>query len=386
METTDETAAALATRFEDRFGSRPRVFRAPGRVNLIGEHTDYNGGFVMPVAIQLSTWVAAAPRSDMTLTIVSEALGTSATVALSEPLVPQGHWSDYVAGVAQVLIAEGVRLTGADLLVSSTLPQGAGLSSSAALEVASALALLGGGGPDPTTLARWCRRAENEFVGAQVGIMDQYVACHGQRGHALLIDCRTIESRPLPLPTDMGIVVCNTMVKHRIAGGEYNARRADCEAAVQTLQRVLPDVQDLRDVQVDDLERHGHTLDDIRRRRVRHVVTENQRVLDAAEALEHGDLARFGELMRESHRSLRDDYDVSSRELDIMVDLGNAQPQALGTRMTGGGFGGCTVSLVPAEATEAFAAQMRFDYARATGVQPDVWVCVASDGAEEVAV
>jgi galactokinase len=382
----DETPRDVARRFESLFAARPRLVRAPGRVNLIGEHTDYTGGFVMPVAIQLRTTVAIASGSDSTLTIHSENVGETATIDLSQSLRPSGQWSDYVSGVAAVLLQEGCNLRGAQMFLTSSVPRGAGLSSSAALEVAAGFALLREAGKpfDHLSLAKWCQRAENEFVGARCGIMDQYIACFGQRDRALLIDCRSLENRALPLPSASAIVVINTMVKHSIASGEYNARRADCEAAAAILSRHLPHVKTLRDVTPEDLERHVEHLTPVIARRARHVVSENRRVLAAADALERGDLARFGELMGESHRSLRDDYEVSCPELDLLVELAASEPGVFGTRMTGGGFGGCTVSLVNTADASRFVDSMQQRYATATGKHPDAWVCVASSGVEEL--
>jgi galactokinase len=376
----------VARRFEKRFGARPRLIRAPGRVNLIGEHTDYTGGFVMPVAIDLATTVAIASRSDRIMVVHSESVGETATIDLSQTLTPSGQWSDYIAGVASVLRQEGFDAHGAHALISSDVPRGAGLSSSAALEVATGFALLAEAGKpfDRLSLALWCQRAENEFVGARCGIMDQYVACFGQRDRALLIDCRSLESEAYPLPSTVAIVVINTMVKHSVAGGEYNSRRADVEAAAAILSRHLAHVKTLRDVTPDDLAKHAGDLTPTVARRARHVVTENQRVLAAAEALKHGDYVQFGELMGASHRSLRDDYEVSCRELDLLVELAASERGVFGTRMTGGGFGGCAVSLVNRSDAGRFADSMQRRYADATGLRPDAWIAVASDGVAEL--
>jgi galactokinase len=376
----------VARRFEKRFGGRPRLIRAPGRVNLIGEHTDYTGGFVMPVAIDLATTVAIASDRHRTLIVHSESVGETATIDLSQTLAPSGRWSDYVAGVASVLLQEGCDVRGAQALISSDVPRGAGLSSSAALEVATGFALLSEAGKpfDRLSLALWCQRAENEFVGARCGIMDQYIACFGQRDRALLIDCRSLESEANPLPPTIAIVVINTMVKHSIAGGEYNARRADVEAAAAMFGRHLAHVKTLRDVTPDDLAKHAGDLTPTVARRARHVVTENQRVLAAAEALKQGDYMHFGELMAASHRSLRDDYEVSCPELDLLVELAASEPGVFGTRMTGGGFGGCTVSLVDKPSASHFVDSMKRRYADATGLNPDAWIAVASDGVAEL--
>jgi galactokinase len=237
---------------------------------------------------------------------------------------------------------------------------------------------------DRLTLATWCQRAENEFVGARCGIMDQYIACFGAADTALLIDCRSLEHRALPLPATASLVVLNTMVKHAIASGEYNARRADCEGATAALSRVLPDVRTLRDVTMKDLVEHGSALPASTCKRARHVVTENARALAAADALQNGNLTQFGALMADSHRSLRDDFEVSCRELDVMVELATSEPDVFGTRMIGGGFGGCTLSLVKRSAATRFARTMQRRYEQATGTRPDAWVCVASRSAEEL--
>ena len=361
-----------------------RVFRAPGRVNLIGDHTDYNDGFVMPMALQLETRAAVLRSEAPRLRLQSSEAGEAVSIDLTGTLTPRHDWTDYVAGVAHVMRQHGVPVTGADILISSTVPQGAGLSSSAALEVASALALLGDDVPDRLTIARWCQQAENDFVGARCGIMDQYVSCFGQRGHALLIDCRELTSRALPIPPTARVVVSNTMVKHSIAGGEYNVRRQQCEDAVSALRVSLPHVKALRDVTPGDLEQFADTLAPVIRKRAHHVVSENARVLAAADALDGGDLDTFGRLMGESHRSLRDDFEVSAPELDLLVDLAQAQPGVYGSRMTGGGFGGSTVTLVDALACDDLLGALRAGYADATGRPPEVIVCVPSDGAGEV--
>ena len=358
-----------------------RVFRAPGRVNLIGDHTDYNQGFVLPMAIQLETRVAMAPIAGRELLLRSDSVGGQVRIDLDRPLEPRDDWTDYVVGVANVLMAEGRAVGGAELSISSTLPQGAGLASSAALEVATAFALLDGDVPDRVTVARWCQRAENEFVGARCGIMDQYVACLGRSGHALVIDCCTLESRAVPVPPDVAVVVSNTMVRHTIASGEYNRRRSQCEEAVRLLASALPDIRSLRDVSLLELNTHSDLLPTSIFQCARHVISENTRVKQAAEALERRDFTRCGELMRDSHASLRDDFDVSCAELDLMVELAAAQPGVFGSRLTGGGFGGCAVALVAAPATNGVVRALRQGYAQQTGMTPQVYVCTPSAGA-----
>jgi len=374
----------LAQSFRRRFGADPVVFRSPGRVNLIGEHTDYNDGFVMPAAIEFSCRAAAAPRSDRTLAVHSHNFQETFEFSLDDPHPAAARrWSDYVFGVAVMLERAGHRLRGANLLVSGDVPLGAGLSSSAAIEVATALALLRVSGTElgRTEIARICQRAENEFVGARCGIMDQFIACHGRAEHALMLDCRTLEFRLLPVPEGVRMVIANTMVKHQIAGGEYNRRRAECEEGVRRLAEVRPEIRALRDVSPDELERERGRLPQLVYRRCRHVLTENARVEAAAAAMERGDVNALGPLMAESHRSLRDDYEVSAPELDLMVELALKQDGVLGSRMTGGGFGGCTISLVESGGVESFCREVAAAYARETGKHPEIYVSAAAQGA-----
>ncbi len=359
------------------------VYRAPGRVNLIGEHTDYNDGFVLPAAIDLCTRVTIAPRDDRKLLIHTESFSDNIEIDLDEPRpIACRHWSDYVHGVALMLERAGHRLKGAALDVRSTIPIGAGLSSSAALEVAAGYALLetSGHGIDRLELAKLCRQAENEFVGMRCGIMDQFIACFGRAGQSLMLDCRSLEYRLLPLPAYVRLVICNTMIRHELAASEYNIRRAECEAGVRHFARFSPDVRALRDVTVDDLESNGRDLPEAILKRCRHVVTENARVVKAASALEQGDLHAFGELMAASHRSLKEDYEVSCAELDTMVDLATQLEGVYGARMTGGGFGGCTINLVKADTVSEFSTNVARRYEQATGIAPEIYVCSTTDG------
>jgi galactokinase len=277
----------------------------------------------------------------------------------------------------------GHHLGGAKMLVASDVPMGSGLSSSAALEVAVALALLDAhSGPwDRAELARMCQRAENEFVGARCGIMDQFIASHGRKGYSLLLDCRSLEHRSLPVPKDVCLVICNTLVKHGNAGGEYNLRRAQCEEAVQLLSPVIPELAALRDLSLPQLDRYRHLLPPIVYKRCRHVVSENQRVLDAAAAMAQGSLQQLGDLMFASHQSLRDDYEVSTPELDLLVELARQIPVVYGARMMGGGFGGCTINIVPGEAVEGFVEKVVSKYYSETSVVPEIYLCAASEGA-----
>ena len=370
--------AWLVQEFRRQFGSEPKLYRAPGRVNLIGEHTDYNGGFVLPAALELATIAAITPRSDRMLRIRSALMGETLEFDLDEPDPrPRKDWSDYVRGVAVMLERAGQRLTGADVLIASDVPVGAGLSSSAALEVAVGFALLASAGRaiDLPTLALTCQRAENEFVGMRCGIMDQFIACEGAAGRALLLDCRSLAWRLVPIDAKARLVICNTMVHHAHAAGEYNLRRRDCELGVELLSAALPGITALRDVSVADLERHAGLLPETIYRRCRHIVTENDRTVRAADALETGDLDLVGELMDQSHKSMRDDFEITCSEVDTMVDLNSAGPGVFGARMTGGGFGGCTISLVRADAVEAFKASVAPAYRRATGLDPTIFIC-----------
>jgi galactokinase len=374
---------ALVKAFCERFGSTPRLFHAPGRVNLIGEHTDYNDGYVLPAAIGLRTWAAASARGDRRLRVASEQAGETVELELDALDRPQPRqWTQYIRGVAAVLERRGLRLSGADVLVVGEVPLGAGLSSSASLEVSVGLALLrlSGHNLGPMELARACQQAEHEFAGTRCGLMDQFIACHGQAGHALLFDCRSLEYRALPLPPGVRLVICNSGVRHELASGEYNVRRAQCEEGVRLLSRVFPEARALRDLTPE----HAAELPVTVLRRCRHVVSENERVLQTATALEAGHLERLGPLMAASHRSLRDDYEVSCRELDLLVELAEGSEGVLGARMTGGGFGGCTINLVQARAVEAFRRAVGEGYRRAVGVTPEFYVCEAGEGAAEV--
>lgn len=365
----------------------PRTFRAPGRVNLIGEHTDYNDGFVMPAAIDLSVFVRIWPREDRQLEIYSENFNEQIDFNLDERYpAPRHHWSDYVIGVAVTLDRSGYPLRGAHLQIRGDVPLGSGLSSSAAVEVATACALIANSHLtiDRRELALLCQKAENEFVGARVGIMDQFTSLFGEAQRALMLDCRSLEFKLLPLPDTVNLVICNTMVKHALASSAYNERREQCEAGVRHLAQYLPNVKALRDVSIEQLKQFGRELSDVVYRRCRHVVTENARVLAAAEALEQRDLRRFGELMAQSHSSLRDDYEVSSRELDLMVELARKAEGVYGARMTGGGFGGSTVNLVHVRFVEQFKQAVSKEYYRITGFKPEIYVCEASNGAEEI--
>jgi galactokinase len=385
---TEAHLRELCEEFQSRYGTPPRIFRAPGRINLIGEHTDYNDGYVLPAAINLHTWVAIAPRQDRKLALYSENFDQSTEVSLDDPaLVANRTWRDYVVGVVVMLKQAGYDLPGANVLIRGELPIGSGLSSSASIEVASALALLSTSNssvPSRVELAQLCQRAENEFVGMRCGIMDQFMACHGVAGHAILLDCRSLDFSVLPLDPDISLVACNTMVKHELATGEYNARRAECEEGVRLLARFLPHVKKLRDVSLTQLEQYASGLPELIYRRCRHIVSENERVLQAADRLKADDLAGFGKLMAESHRSLRDDFEVSCFELDVMVELAAHADGVLGARMTGGGFGGCTVNLVRSNCVGQFSSLITRGYRDKTGLDPEIYVLRPAQGVEEL--
>jgi galactokinase len=375
-------AAQVRELFRSLYGDDCRLFRAPGRINLIGEHTDYNDGFVMPAAVDLNCWVAVAPIANRAVEVYSGNFRESRAFHLDQPK-PLRDWSDYVQGVSWMLEKSGYLIPGAKMLIASDVPMGSGLSSSAAVEVAVALALLDLQPRfcDRLQLVELCHRAENEFVGARCGMMDQFICCHGKAGQLVLLDCRTLQHNYFPMPEDARLVICNTMVKHAIAAGEYNVRRSQCEAGVQVLSGSLPGISALRDVSLEDLERLRLLLPPVVYKRCLHVISENRRAQSAAAALKEGNLQRIGQLMAASHRSLRDDYEVSSPELDLMVDLANRVDGVYGARMTGGGFGGCTVNLVAAGAVSGFATKVAAAYQARMGVVPDIRVCLASEGA-----
>ena len=381
------TPGEIAQKFAAHFGKRPEIYRAPGRVNLIGEHTDYNDGFVLPAAVDLSCWVGVVPRGDRKLVIYAENYSEQVEVDLDAIAAwVKKPSAAYPVGVAWSLGQAGLRLRGCDLYIAGDVPMGSGLSSSASIEVATALALLEVAGIqlDRTKVALLCQRAENEFVGARCGIMDQFISCHGKAEHALLLDCRSLHARAIPLTADAALVVCNTMVKHNLAVNEYNNRRAECEEGVRLLKTAFPAIIALRDVTSAQLEQHRQLLPGKIYQRCRHVVTENERVLHAAAAFEKGDLLTIAKLMADSHASLRDDYEVSCRELDLMVEIAASQKGVLGARMTGGGFGGCTVNLVEHAAVEPFVTAVEREYQKRTGLKPDIYSLEAAEGAEAV--
>lgn len=365
-----------------------RLFRAPGRVNLIGEHTDYNDGFVLPLAIDRDTIVAAAPRDDRRVRVLSLNVNEQEEFDLDHPGQRQrGLWLDYVEGIAQMLSESGAKLRGADLALESDVPSGAGLSSSAALEMSVGLALLSLSNVEVerVALALAGQKTEHLYVGTQSGIMDQLVVLNGRKGNALLIDCRSLETTQIPLDTSNTVVViCDTHVKHSLASSAYNTRRAECEEGVRLLREVLPDVRALRDVSFEDFEKHQDRLPDTIKRRCRHIITENARTLDAASALRSSDINEVGRLMFESHESLRDDYEVSCVELDRLVEIAAGVEGVTGARMTGGGFGGCTVNLVQRDTLATFNEKVAREYAETVNNNLSIYVAEASDGAQEI--
>ncbi|HUX67298.1 MAG TPA: galactokinase family protein [Terriglobales bacterium] len=407
--------AAHAAAFARAFGGPPRGFyRAPGRINLIGEHTDYNQGWVMPGAIGLAARVAIAPRADRRLRLASSLYPDTVEFELGGSAPPSRHWSSSLFGVAVLLERAGHRLRGADALIESAVPVGAGLSSSAAVEVACGLAFAaeagvevgaqaggrvaaagrgepwlrtppeGGGqapGLDRTELALLCQQASHEFGGTRCGIMDLYIACHGRRDQVLLLDTRSMGAQWLSWPAGAALVVCNTGVRHDNATNEYNQRRAECETAVRLLAPAVEGLGSLRDLDEAKFEAVAGLLPEPLRARARHVVGENARVLAAAAALRGRDFAGLGKLLQASHRSLRDDYGVSCAKLDLMVELCLAQPGVYGARMMGGGFGGCVLALVEPARVEAVAEQVAAGYAAAAGLSATIWPCRLAAGA-----
>jgi galactokinase len=385
----------IRQKFEEIFGCQPAtVVRAPGRVNLIGEHTDYNDGYVLPVAIDRSILMAATPRPDRQVVLHALDFEQRTEFSLNDIQHDNQHpWSDYQRGVAFFLQERGFELPGVKAVISGDIPVGSGLSSSAAVEVAAAYVwqVLSGFPLSRVELALLCQQAENEFVGMKCGIMDQFISALGRRDHALLIDCRTLEHEAVKLGSGEGssrssatIVVCDTMKRRGLVDSEYNARRRECEKGVRLLQRHLPRIKALRDVSPAQFERYQGNLPEVVRRRCRHVVYENERVLQSVRALREGDLATFGRLMNESHVSLRDDYQVSCRELNVMVEAAWQVEGVYGSRLTGAGFGGCTVSLVAGEAVERFRAHVAAEYQAATGVEPQIYICAVEDGVGQI--
>ena len=384
----DATSARLTT-IEPRAAAEPariRVVHAPGRVNFIGEHTDYNDGFVVPAAIDLGITIAFVPTDDRRVEVTLAETGERAGFDLDAIEPATGRWIDYVAGTAWALAEAGLATRGFRGLLGSELPVGAGLSSSAALELVSAWALSGGDRPDTDTmnLAKIAQRAENEHVGVACGLMDQFAVAFGVADHALLLDCRSLEHRPVPIPAETSLVICDSGAPRALAGSAYNARRAECARAVAVLRELDPSITALRDVTLALLEAGRDRLSDSEYRRARHVVSEDQRVLETVAALSAGDLDAVGEAFAASHRSLRDDFEVSSPPLDALVGIATAVDGVIGSRLTGAGFGGCTINLVHDGAAPALRAAVQRDYPSATGLTPHVYEVRAADGARRL--
>jgi galactokinase len=374
--------ADIVAKFTARFQQSPRwVVRAPGRVNLIGEHTDYNDGFVLPLAIDRAVWLALRPRNDRRVAVYSvdyEQLGEFSLDGLHND---KAGWIEYLKGTAWSLQDAGLALAGWEGVLHGDVPLGAGLSSSAALEMATARALAAAGNLDwsPAKMAKLGQRAENKWVGVNCGIMDQLISAAGRAGHALLIDCRSLNTEPVPFPPGVAVAVLDTSTRRGLVDSAYNERRSQCETAAKFFK-----VAALRDVTMEQFEKSAGGLDGVTRRRALHVIGENDRTVQAAEAMRRGDAVQLGRLMQESHRSLRDDYEVSSDALNAMVECASAHKACFGARMTGAGFGGCAIALIRAEAADDFVARTAAAYQQKTGHKPAVYVCQATNGAEVI--
>ncbi len=382
--------AAITSAFREAHGLEPQLFFAPGRINLIGEHTDYTGGYVLPAAIGFGTLIAAQGRGDRIVRARSQTQNETVEIGLDvKPGQARRHWSDYVAGAVWALQGQNrnLRLCGADLLIHSDVPLGAGLSSSASLEVCVALALLGVSRQELGALdiALACQRAENEFAGARCGIMDQFIATHARPDHAVLLDCDSLQHRMIPLARTHRWIVANTGVRHALAGGEYNLRRAECEGVLALMARRYPQRRLVRELLYDEQAALAAQLSPVAARRLAHLCSENLRVGEMVEALERREMARAGALLFASHASLRDDFEVSCAELDLMVAVARRQPGVLGARMMGGGFGGCTLTLVEAEASERVILAMRRDYHAEADIEPEIFAAEFSGAAGEIA-
>lgn len=377
----------LIDNFIRHFDTEPSaVAIGPGRVNLIGEHTDYNDGFVLPLALKRDVRLVFRPRADRHVRIYSAEYDGIYEFDLDDPAYnKETLWANYIQGTAWALQEAGVTLTGIDAVVSGNVPKASGLSSSAALEIATANAFLSASNAlDQLTgpqVAQAAQRAENQFVGVNCGIMDQFISMLGAEGHALLIDCRSLDYELVPMPENAAFVIGNTKASRSLAGSAYNQRRKECEEGLAILQGVLPGIKALRDVTSTQLEEHKALLPPIVYRRCHHVITENERVLQTIEALRRDDLAEVGRLMNASHDSLRDDYEVSSKALDVMVETMRNTPGCYGARLTGAGFGGCTVALVEPGTEQSVADRIYEQYPKSTNIWPEVYMTHASAGA-----
>ena len=376
----------LIDSFKEKFGEAPElIIRAPGRVNLIGEHTDYNDGFVMPIAIDRDITVASKRRSDQVARIYSLDFDSVVEFHLLDiKYDDENKWSNYPRGVAKVLQENEHSLCGLDAVITGNIPQGAGLSSSAAIEVAMGMTFerLGGLTIDPAEMSLLCQKAENQFVGVKCGIMDQFISRMGKKDHALLLDCRSLDFELIPLYLDtVKIIVCNTGVKRGLVDSEYNARREECERGVKILEKFLPGIKALRDVDLDDIHKYSSHIQEVTEKRCKYVVMENDRVMESVQAIAEKDLIKFGVLMNQSHIGLRDEYEVSCPELDAMVEIAWDIDGVIGSRMTGAGFGGCTVSLVIEDAVDELVSRINEEYPKRTGLAPEIYVFSPEDGA-----
>jgi galactokinase len=369
-------------------GQKPRLFRAPGRVNLVGEHTDYSGGFCMPAAINFETKIAASPRTDRKLKLHSVEFKETVEVDLdSFPMDRDKHWSGYPLGVVWSLRQAGVEVAGVSLTITGSVPQGAGLSSSASIEVATATALLALAGKTlpGSEVATISQRAENEYVGSPCGIMDQFISANGKAGSALVLDTRALSYELAPVPSHLRLVIANSMVKHSVThGSPYAVRRREVEEGTAALHAYKPEIELLRDATLADLIACADKMSNDAFKRCRHVITDSQRVVDGLKLLRAGEIVAFGKLLNDAHRSFRDDFEASCKECDVLATIAQAQPGCYGARLTGGGFGGCVVSLVEADASEGFVAAIGAEYFNQTGIHPEVYVCSTADGAGEI--
>ncbi len=372
----------VTTGFIERFGAPPGlIVRAPGRVNLIGEHTDYNDGFVLPMAINRAVYIAARARQDRQVSLHALDMARTMIFDLDEIVYADAGWGEYVQGMAFILQRAGQTLRGWEGVVAGDVPIGAGLSSSAALELAtartfSAVSALSWNGVE---MAKLAQRAENQWVGVNCGIMDQMISAVGEAGHALLIDCRSLDTKSVPLPPATSVVVLDTATRRGLVDSAYNERRQQCETAAKFFG-----VPALRDVTIEEFEARASELDSLTRRRARHVITENHRTVEAAMVMQQGDAIKLGQLMAGSHISMRDDFEIANKELNLMVEIAQSQPGCYGARLTGAGFGGCAVALVQVGDAQSFAHTVAHQYENKTGLSPQVYICKATDGANLV--
>ncbi len=366
-----------------RTEATPELYRAPGRVNLIGEHTDYNLGFVFPIALEMACYVAIAPAAHGRLDMYSRDVQQGFSIPANgiEEAKPLGTWSDYVLGVARELARAGIGVEGANLYIASDVPGGSGLSSSAALEIGSAFALLGSRRMEPLEIALLGQRAESKFVGMPCGIMDQYASVFGRQHAAIQIDCRSLQHEYVPLPEGARIIAVNSHVKHELGTSAYRERVAECAAAVEAIRETHPGVESLRDVSLPLFDQVQAGIEGVPRRRARHIVSENQRVLDFAAAARAQDLSAMGKLFMASHRSMQHDYEITCEEIDFLVDEAVKLPGVYGARMTGGGFGGCTVNLVAPEAVMDFRTALGRVYTEKFGIEAAFYDCEPARGA-----